>query len=73
MPSVRLDHPSWDDPVYLEEVLNFGGLSEWRELLDRIRDRPFGKTATSLEKVLVATPVYGATPLWQGVMQRCRG
>jgi hypothetical protein len=71
--SVRLERPLWDDPVYLEEILSFGGLSEWKELHRIIADRPFGAEADALKRVLDGTHVYGATPLWKGVLRHLQG
>lgn len=73
MQSVRLKEPLWEDPVYLEEVLLYGGLGEWRELRCIIADRPFGTEAVSLKKVLDATKIYGTTPLWNGILRHFKG
>ena len=71
--SVRLEEPHWGDPVYLEEVLSYGGVNEWRRLRRIIADRPFGLAAIAVEKVLSATPIYGVTPLWKRILQGLRG
>lgn len=71
--SVRLEDPSWENPVYLEEVLTEGGLDAWEELYRQIRDKPFGPTATVLEKVLSRVSIYGVTPLWTGLLRTVRG
>lgn len=73
MPSVRLDHPQFSDPVYLSEVLEEGSLSYWREIYRRIADQPFGPTANALEKVLSSSQVYGVTPLWKGLLRNVQG
>lgn len=71
--SVRLTEGKWDDPVFLEEVLHFGGLASWRELRERIENRPFGEEAEALEKVLQKTEIYGVTSLWTGLLKKYRG
>lgn len=73
MSSVRLRRPLWENPVYLEEVLLFGGLKEWRELHRIIGNRPFGAEAGALEKVLEATSIYGASVLWKGILKNFQG
>ncbi|MBI2346903.1 MAG: hypothetical protein HYV03_08550 [Deltaproteobacteria bacterium] len=69
LPSVRLVAANWEDPVYLEEVLAEGLLADWRTLYQRIADYPFGATAEALARVLVAQAIYGATPLWKGILR----
>lgn len=71
--SVRLQNPAWDDPVFLEEVVSEGGLLEWRELYQHLADRPFGPTAQAVERVLASTQIYGATPLWKGLLMGLQG
>lgn len=73
MPSVRLEGAIWDNPVYLEEILSYGSLRDWRELRERIADRPFGSEAAALEKVLGAADIYGAVALWKRVLGHLRG
>lgn len=73
MPSVRLEEFLWESPVYLEEVLSYGGLRDWKELRRRVADRPFGPEAASLEKVLNATKIYGAAPLWKAILGQLQG
>ncbi|MBI2981120.1 MAG: hypothetical protein HYY44_02270 [Deltaproteobacteria bacterium] len=73
MPSVRLDDPQFDDPVYLAELLEEGSLSHWREIYQRITDQPFGPTADALEKVLSSHKIYGVTPLWEGILREAQG
>jgi len=73
MPSVRLERASWDNPVYLEEVLSYGALREWKELRRKIADHPFGAEARALEKVLAATDIYGVTSLWKGILGYLQG
>ena len=73
MPSVRLEEPDWEASVYLEEVLAGGGLKEWRELYCRVADHPFGVVADALERVVRSVQIYGATPLWQGILKNLRG
>lgn len=73
MPSVRLQEPAWDDPVYLEEVLSHGSLRDWKELRRRIADRPFGSEAGALEKVLNTASIYGTISLWKGILGNLRG
>lgn len=73
LPSVRLDKSLWDNPVYLEEVLSYGTLREWRELYRRIADHPFGPEAHALGKVLSATHTYGTTPLWTWMLKQRQG
>lgn len=71
--SVRLQHADWSSPVYLEEVLADGSLSDWRALYHRIADFPFGKTADALSRVLLSSELYGVIPLWRGILQSVRG
>ena len=71
--SVRLREPDWTDPVYLEEVLSFGTLRDWLKLYQHLSDHPFGAEAQALEKVCRSAPVYGATPLWQGILYSLQG
>ena len=71
--SVRLENPAWDDPVFLEEVLTEGDLSDWRELYRQIFDRPFGETAQALERVVASVTIYGAAPLWRGLLKNLQG
>ena len=73
MSSVRLKEAFWEDPVYLEEVLSYGGLNEWKELRRMVADRPFGAEAAALEKVLDATEIYGTTFLWKGILKSLQG
>lgn len=73
MPSVRLEKPSFHDPVYLEEILSEGALPEWRELYRQIADHPFGETARTLEKVVASVKIYGATRLWQSLLKNLQG
>lgn len=71
--SVRLHRADWANPVYLEEVLSDGSLSDWRALYHRVADFPFGDTASALARVLEASAIYGVTPLWQGILRTARG
>jgi hypothetical protein len=71
--SVRLQRADWSSPVYLEEVLADGSLSDWRTLYHRIADFPFGKTADALSRVLSSSELYGVIPLWRGILQSIRG
>ena len=73
MTSVRLQTPSWEDPVYLEEVLSFGSLGEWRRLYHQIADYPFGEAAKALEKVVGSVEIYGATRLWRSLLNNLQG
>lgn len=73
MPSVRLDQPRFEEPVYVGELLEEGSLSHWREIYRRIADQPFGPIADALEKVLSSNQTYGVTPLWRGILQTVRG
>lgn len=73
MSSIRLSHPDWEDPVYLEEILAEGGLPEWKELYRRIREHPFSPTAEALAQTLSFASIYGAVPLWKGLLKNVRG
>lgn len=73
MQSVRLNEPLWGDPVYLEEILLYGGLKEWKEIRRMLADHPFGACAVSLQKVLRATHIYGTTSLWNGILRNLQG
>lgn len=72
-PSVRLGAPRWQDPVYLEEILEEGSLHDWSALYHRIADHPFGDIAQALERCLAAARIYGVTPLWRGILHSLRG
>ena len=71
--SVRLDHPQLEDPVYVEELLSEGSLTDWRRLYQQIADQPFGPTTQALQKVLSATEIYGVSHLWKGILQTVQG
>ena len=73
MSSVRLEGAFWADPVYLEEILSHGNLSDWKKLRRKIADRPFGVEAAALEKVLRAVDIYGTISLWNGILNHLRG
>lgn len=73
MQSVRLDRSLLEDPVYLEELLQEGSLSDWRTVYRELADRPFGPTARALQQVLASTHTYGVTPLWQGILRTVQG
>lgn len=71
--SIRLSGPSWDDPVYLEEILGEASWESWGALYRRVWDKPFGRTAAALERVLTHAAIYGAGPLWRGILRSARG
>jgi len=71
--SVRLEQPRWENPVYLSEVLTEGSLADWRGLYQVLAEYPFGPVALALEKVLQQEPIYGVTPLWQGILRGVQG
>lgn len=71
--SVRLDAPAWHDPVYLEEVLSEGALTQWRILYQKVCDHPFGEVAQALTLVLAHVHEYGISPLWKGIMRTAQG
>ena len=71
--STRLREPRWNDPVYLEEILAYGTLEDWREIYRRLANHPFGEEAQALQKVCNAVRIYGATPLWKGIVQTLQG
>lgn len=71
--SIRLHHADWANPVYLEEILSDGSLSDWRALYRRVADFPFGDTAEALSRVLAAANIYGVTLLWRGVLRTVQG
>jgi len=73
IPSVRLEKPSWENPVYLEEILSHGNLGAWRELRHSIADHPFGAESVALEKVLRTNEIYGTTFLWSEILRYLRG
>lgn len=73
MPSVRLDQACWEDPVYLEEILEEGGLEDWRRLYHHVANHPFGEIAGALEKVVCSVEVYGVTNLWRTLLNNLRG
>lgn len=72
-PSVRLQQADWANPVYLEEILSDGSVSDWRALYRRVIDFPFGDTASALSRVLNASMIYGVTPLWRGILRTLQG
>ena len=71
--SVRLNFPRFDDPVYLQEVLEKGQLQEWRRLYHEISEHPFGPTADALRRVLDSTNIYGTTVLWRSILKNLQG
>ncbi len=71
--SVRLQHADWSNPVYLEEVLANGTVSDWQALYRHIADFSFGKTADALSRVLLVSELYGVIPLWRGILRTSRG
>lgn len=71
--SVRLQQADWASPVYLEEILSDGSVSDWRVLYRCIADFPFGDTATALSRVLSASAIYGVAPLWRGILRSVQG
>lgn len=73
LPSVRLQKPRWEEPVYLEEILSYGTLGDWQQLYSRLADQPFGVEAQALETVLAALKIYGAQPLWKGILHNLQG
>ena len=73
MSSVRLKKALWEEPVYIEEILTFGGVGEWRELHRIVKDRPFGVEAIALGKVIHETNIYGTTVLWRGILKYLQG
>lgn len=73
MPSVRLENPSLDNPVYLEEMLSEGAWRDWHILYRCVANEPFGDTACALEKVCSSTKIYGATALWLGILRSLQG
>ncbi len=73
MPSIRLEEPSLNDPVYLEEILSEGAWKDWRALYRFVADKPFGSVACALEKVCASVDIYGAVELWSGILRSLRG
>lgn len=71
--SIRLESPSWSNPVYLEEILLEGSLQEWQTLCRLISEHPFGDVAHALETVVISTHIYGATNLWGSLLKGLRG
>lgn len=71
--SMRLEKPSLEDPVFLEELLREGSLNDWKEIYQKIADHPFGSSSNALEKVLESTLIYGATPLWKEILRNLKG
>lgn len=61
----------WTVPA-VEDVLDRGTLSDWRELAAAIRQDPWGPYAVSLERVVAHTRMYGTTRLWQDFLDRVR-
>lgn len=71
--SVRLYHPSFEDPVYIQEILLEGTFDDWQRLYVCLADKPFGAVAQALDKVLLSEKIYGVTPLWQGILKNLQG
>ncbi|OGQ33604.1 MAG: hypothetical protein A3F16_01585 [Deltaproteobacteria bacterium RIFCSPHIGHO2_12_FULL_43_9] len=71
--SIRLESPTWSDPVYIEEILSDGGMKEWTTLYHLICEHPFGEIADALEHVVLSTHIYGATNLWKAILAGLRG
>jgi hypothetical protein len=71
--SVRLEQPRFDDPVYLEEILENARLREWKHLYHEVSEYPFGPTADALLKVLTAINIYGVTNLWKSILKNLQG
>lgn len=72
MKSVRFKGSPWANPAYLEEILTYGTLKDWKVLQGLIADQPYGKEAAALEKVLNTNDIYGATPLWRSILSHLR-
>ncbi|MBI1870824.1 MAG: hypothetical protein HYS07_06500 [Chlamydiae bacterium] len=70
--SIRLKSAYWNDPVYLEEILSEGTLQTWRKLYHRLKKKPMGPTALSLEKVLASVKLYGVISLWREILKKIR-
>lgn len=71
--SIRLRAPDLNHPSFLEELLLDGSLEQWVPLYKEISNYPFGTIASTLEKVLASTEMYGVTPLWRGILKNARG
>ncbi len=73
LPSIRLENADINDPVYLEELFSEGTLADWKDIYRIVSDRPFGETASAVEKVCSSVRIYGITKLWQGILRTVRG
>jgi hypothetical protein len=57
----------------VEDILDRGGVDDWRELAAAVRSDPHGAPAHALEAVLANRYMYGTTVIWARFLQRCRG
>lgn len=71
--SVRFEEAPLTEPAYLEELFSEGTWNDWSRLYRVIADRPFGDVAEAVGRTCSSTAVYGATALWQGLLNAVRG
>ncbi|MQY24858.1 hypothetical protein [Nocardia aurantia] len=66
------------DPRILQEqdllnLVEYGGLGDWRPLLQALREAPYGLVATKLEKILDLVESVGAAEFFQIKLNHYRG
>lgn len=59
-----------DSAEAVEDVLERGGVQDWRELAARVRQDPAGPAARALRVVLAHRYMYGTTVIWQRFLER---
>jgi DNA-binding XRE family transcriptional regulator len=56
----------------IHDLLERGDLDDWRPLLREIEQRPDGKTARAVARLVDVYPMYGTSPLRRAWIERCR-
>jgi DNA-binding XRE family transcriptional regulator len=54
------------------DLLDRGGLDDWRPLATAVAAEPDGPFAARLERLIDAYPMYGTSSLWRAWIDRCR-
>lgn len=64
--------PARELPVAaMHDLLERGDLDDWRPLLREIEQRPDGKTARAVARLVDVYPMYGTSPLLRAWIERC--
>jgi DNA-binding XRE family transcriptional regulator len=64
--------PARELPVAaIHDLLERGDLDDWRPLLREIAQRPDGKTARAVARLVDVYPMYGTSPLLRAWIERC--